>query len=84
MIFAMVLSIFCCVNSQGVSAKVKNTVFIWEHVTYEVKPGSRELVRYRDEYKYKTAYTHVSICYWDKYLKSEAWMEIVICVDAVK
>jgi len=26
MIFAMVLSIFCCVNSQGVSAKVKNTV----------------------------------------------------------
>lgn len=59
-------------------------VFIWEHVTYEVKPGSRELVRYRDEYKYKTAYTHVSICYWDKYLKSEAWMEIVICVDAVK
>ncbi|MEY8423533.1 hypothetical protein AALB52_12460 [Lachnospiraceae bacterium 38-14] len=53
-------------------------------MTYEVKPGSRELVRYRDEYKYKTAYTHVSICYWDKYLKSEAWMEIVICVDAVK
>lgn len=50
----------------------------------EVKPGSRELVRYRDEYKYKTAYTHVSICYWDKYLKSEAWMDIVICVDAVK
>ena len=45
---------------------------------------SKDFLRYRDEYKYKTAYTHVSICYWDKYLKSEAWMDIVICVDAVK
>lgn len=41
-------------------------------------------IKCRDEYKYKTAYTHVSICYWDKYLKGEAWMEIVVCVDAVK
>ena len=50
----------------------------------EISAGNKEVNRYRDEYKYKTAYTHVSICYWDKYLKANAWMEIVICVDATK